>query len=226
MPGEDQNDGGTPDPKTYSEEEMATAIAGAKKEGATESYTHFQSVADKEIAKERTSRGVRESELTKTIETLKADVISNLPESERLGAMVEEMYKDRHGEKSSSQEPDKESTKDQEFDQAGYAKEMQEAIGTALEGLGLDPKKVNWGDGQNSADAMKTFLASVVDQAKDSKDDPDPDGKNDDKGGDKKGSNNVDTSRGAGNAHDILQTDPKELITSEKWEPIRGMIEE
>ncbi len=220
----EDKDGGTPDPKTYSEEEMAAAIDGAKKEGATESYTHFQSVADKEISKARNESVAHSSELTKTIETLKADAISNLPESERMGAMVEELYKERHGEQSSSQSPDSKTTKDDsKFDQAGYQEDMQKSIGTAIESLGLDPKKLDWGTGQSGTDAMKTFLSSVVLQVKNQgKDD---DAKDDDKDGDKKGDNKVDTSRGAGNVKDILEIDPKELITSDKWEPIRGVVE-
>ena len=220
-------DGENTEPKTYSEDEMTEAISKSEKEGAAKSWSHFQSIADKEIAKERAEHGTRESELTKTIDTMKADAIGNLPESERLGAMVEELYKDRHGEKSSSPAPDSKSTSDTEVDQASYAKEMQEQIGGALKELGLDPTKVNWGDGKDGKESLKTFLGSVVEQVRGQDKDSADDDEKDEKSGDaKSGESKVDTSRGAGSVSDVTQVKPIDLVTSDGWKPIRGGMEE
>ncbi len=216
-----EEDGGTPEPKTYSEEEMATAIEGAKKAGATDSHSHWQSIADKAIATAKADGTARESELTNTIETMRTAHIESLPESERQSAMIEELYKDRHEEKPSGPAPESKTIiEEPAFDEPKYAKDMQDQIGVVLKDLGLDPSKINWGDGKDSQETLKTFLTDVVEQAQgQSKEDPDVD---DDK---PRGDNKVDMSRGAGNVSDIYTVDPKELVSQDKWEPIRGMIE-
>ncbi len=227
---DDEKDGGTSDPKTYSEDEMAAAIAGAKKEGSTESWTHFQGVADKQIATAKFDGTAREAELTKTINSMKADHIQSLPEDQRQAAMVEEMYKDRGGANSSSQAPDNKTTViESKVSSGDVEKQMRETIGVNLKELGLDPGKIDWGDGKNSEDSLKIFLASVVAQVK-----AETSGGNGDKSGDKNdsdtksGENNVDTSRAAGSVHDVYTISPKEVMASggKKWEPIRGMSEE
>lgn len=218
----DQKDGGTPEPKTYSEDEMAAAVAAAKKEGASESYGHFQSIADKRIA-EAENRNV---ELTKTISDMKEEHLKTLSPEDRRDAMIEELYKERHGVQPSSQPPDKSTVNDAPPAASGNTEdEMRKTIGTALESMGLDPSKVSWGDGKDSQADLKIFLGSVVDQVKA--------GQSDDKGseGDKNqekpgGENNVDTSRGAGGVTDFNTVKPQDLIASEPWKPIRGMIEE
>lgn len=221
MSAEDEKDGGTPEPKTYSEEEMTAAITGAKKEGASDSYSHFQSVADKQVADAKSTGSARESELTETIRTLKAAHLETLSPEERQTAMIEELYKDRVGDKPSAPAPDSPAAKDAPA-ASGNEDDMRKAIGTALESYGLDPGKVNWGDGKNGAADLKSFIGSVVDQVKaekggDEKDDDSDDGK--------KSENNVDITRGAGKATDVTQVDPLELVTSDKWEPVRGVME-
>ena len=226
MPVEDeQKDGENTEPKTYSEAEVAAAVETAKKEGANTSWSHFQSVADKEIAKAKSEGSARETALTETIDTMRTQHIAGLPEHERTGAMIEELYKDRHGEKSSGQAPDsKPVIKEPEFDQADAAKAMQEKIGGTLKKLGLDPDKVDWGDGKDPDKSMETFLAGVIEQAKgESKSGDESD---DEKGDDKKRGEGVDISRGVGSTTDVMTSTPKDIVASiGKWEPIRGMVE-
>jgi hypothetical protein len=133
--------------------------------------------------------------------------------------MVEELYKERF----QSNSPEKETpgaqkqTPDPEPDPAKYAEEMQGQIKVALKDLGIDPDKVDWGEGKSPADSLKTFLGSVLAQSKFSES----------KSGDQVPKNNqVDTSRGTGESLDLTKVDPKELITRNVWQPIRGMLEE
>lgn len=228
----EEKDGGTPDPKTYSEEEVATLKEEAKKEGASGSWSHFQSEADKQIAAFKNEGSAREAELTKTINSMKATQIETLPVEERTRAMVEELYKDRVGaSQSSAPAPDSKATNDaSEVSTEDYSKQMQKNIGSALTDMGLDPDKINWGEGQDGQAALKTFLGSVVDQVKagqsgsgsdagdgDKKDNPDA----------KPGENNVDISRGAGKTLDVFSAKPQEIMALDgAWKPIRGMIEE
>ena len=221
-----EKDGENTDPKSYSEDEVKALVDAANKKGASESWGHFQGVADKQIAEAKNVGSAREAELTSTINSMKADHISSLPEEQRTAAMVEELYKDRQGAKSSSTAPDSKATvKESEALNGDYEKQMRETIGGHLKGMGLDPDKINWGEGKTGDESLKTFLASVVDQVKagqsgdgDTKTKEDPDTK--------KSENNVDTSRGAGKSVDINQVSPLELVASQKWEPIRGMMEE
>ena len=224
-----EKDGENTEPKSYSEDEVKALTEAANKKGASESWSHFQGVADKQINEAKNEGGVREAELTKTIEAMKAEHISSLPEEQRTAAMVEELYKDRAGAKTSAPAPDSKPTV-KEPDAGDYEKQMRETIGGHLKEQGLDLDKINWGDGKNGDESLKTFLGSVVEQAKaqakaeqssdgDSKTKDDPDET-------KKGENNVDTSRGVGNTQDVLTTSPIALATSQKWEPIRGMMEE
>ncbi len=222
----DDQDGGTPEPKTYSEDEVKVLVEAAGKEGSTKSWNHFQGVADKQIAQAKSEGTVREAELTSTINTMKAAHIESLPEDQRTAAMVEELYKDRAGAISSAPAPDSKATvKESSVSDGDYEKQMRATIGTNLKELGLDPDKVDWGDGKDSSESLKTFLASVVAQVKAEKSGNDGD-KKDDSAGTKAGENNVDTSRGAGNVLDINQAKPIDLVTANKWEPIRGVMEE
>lgn len=225
----EDKDGGTSDPKTYSEDEVKTLVEAAtetaNKEGATKSWSHFQGVADKQISDAKNEGTAREAELTNTINTMKAAHIESLPESERTAAMVEELYKDRAGvNKPSAPAPDSKTTvKESQVSNGDYEKQMQATIGGHLKELGLDPAKVSWGEGLSGDESLKTFLASVVAQAKaeksggeEKKEDPDA----------KTGENNVDTSRGAGNSVDINTISPQALMAQDgAWKPIRGMEE-
>lgn len=225
---DDEKDGANAEPRTYSEEEMTEAIVGAKKEGATDSYSHFQSIADKQVADAKTAGDTQASELNKTIDTLRAAHLETLSPEERTAAMIEELYKDRGGAPASAPAPDKSTVKDAPAG-SGSEDDMRKAIGTAIDGMGLDSSKINWGDGKDGAADIKTFLGSVVDQVKagqsgDGKDGGSKDGDDANKG--KPGENNVDTSRGAGGSLDLTKTDPIDIITrSGKWEPVRGMVE-
>ncbi len=212
----DTQDGGTPEEKTYSEAEVTALRESAKKEGQTESWRHFQSEADKQIAKARSEAGTRETELTGQINTLKSSHLESLPAEERRNAMVEELYKERFESKPASGTPGAQvQTPDPEPDPAQYAAEMQGQIKVALKDLGIDPDKVDWGEGKSPGDSLKTFLGSVLAQSKFSES-KDPAPKN----------NQVDTARGAGDSLDLTKVDPKELITRNAWVPIRGMMEE
>lgn len=220
-------DGGTPEPKSYSEDEVKALVDAANKEGSAKSWTHFQGVADKQIAEAKTVGTAREAELTGTIDSMKAAHIAGLPEEQRTAAMVEELYKDKVGGKSSTSAPDSKTTvKESGVNSGDYEKQMRATIGGHLKEMGLDPDKVNWGDGKSGDESLKTFLGSVVEQVKAGKsaDDNSDEKKNDSDA--KKGENNVDTGRGAGKSVDINQVDPLALVSSQKWEPIRGMMEE
>ena len=221
----DEKDGGTPEPKSYNEEEVKALIDAANKEGAVKSWTHFQGVADKQIAEAKSEGSAREAELTGTINSMKAAHIESLPEDQQTAAMVKELYKDQAGAKTSAPAPDSKVTI-RESEVGDSEKQLQEAIGNHLKDLGLDPSKVSWGNSQDGNENLKTFLGSVVDQVKAGKsaeDNKDDDPK--DNPDTKTVENNVDTSRGAGKSADITQIDPLELISSAKWAPIRGMEE-
>ena len=220
------SDGENTDAKSYSEDEVKALTEAANKKGASESWSHFQGVADKQINEAKNEGGVREAELTKTIEAMKADHISSLPEDQRTAAMVEELYKDRVGAKTSAPAPDSKATNKESGANEDYEKAMRETIGGHLKGMGLDPDKINWGEGKTGDESLKTFLASVVEQVKAGQGTGNDDNKTkDDPGDTKKSENNVDTSRGAGNISDIFTVEPLALVTSQKWEPIRGMEE-
>ena len=224
MPDGEDKDGGTTDAKTFSQEEYDAAIATATKTGATESYTHFQGVADRQIAEAKNAGVARESELMKSIETMKSEAISHLPEGEQLGAMVKELYKDREGAKSSSPAPDSKLTDKPDVSAADQEKAMRDTIGGHLKEFGVDASKISWGDGKSGDDALKVFLGSLVDEVKANSGTKDDNSKSDDSKNESKGENNVDTSRGAGSHTDINSISPQSLMESNgKWEPIRGM---
>ena len=155
MPEGDDKDGGTTDAKTFSQEEYDAAIATATKTGATEAGAHFQGVADRQIAEAKNAGVARESELMKSIETMKSEAIGHLPEGERMNAMVEELYKDRQGAKSSSQAPDSKATDvNSTVSAADQEKAMRDTIGDHLKEFGVDTSKIRWGDGKSGDDAL------------------------------------------------------------------------
>ncbi|KKN77071.1 hypothetical protein LCGC14_0364100 [marine sediment metagenome] len=222
-----EEDGGTPEPKTFSEDQVAELVAVGKKEGASESWRHFQSEADKQISAAKNEGSTREAELAKTIDTMKAAQIETLPVEERTRAMVEELYKDRGGVKSSSPAPDSKATNDSPgVSNEEAEKQVRETIGNHLKEMGLDPSKVNWGTSLDGNENLKALLGSIVDQAKAGQSSAGDDANKDDDKSGKSGQNNVDTSRGAGTSRDITQMKPIDLMTSGgKWEAIRGMEE-
>ncbi len=165
--------------------------------------------------------------LNTSIRELRAASLENLPEGERNTAMIKEMYEEHLKPAPASSASDKLDIPSTPI-QGDSQQAMQDAINTSLKELGLDTSKINWGEGNDPAASMKTFLGSVVEQVKEgakSEDDPFGDKSGDKSEDEKESQKHIDTSRGAGDAQDIIQRDPQSLVAQDEWKPIRGMME-
>ncbi len=224
---DDKPDGENTEPKTFTQEEVDAIREEGRATGQKESHSHFQSVFDKELAKVKTDSQEENGRLNTSIREMRSANLAALPEGERDSAMIREMYEERNKPAPAvtvSDKPDLPGTSIQGDSQQA----MQDAINTSLKDLGLDTSKINWGTGNDAGANMKTFLGSVVEQvkegAKSSKESSD-DKSGDGEGEGKESQKHIDTSRGAGDAQEIMQRDPQSLVAQDEWKPIRGMTD-
>ncbi len=226
----EDKDGGTPETKSYTAEEITKLLADAtetgKKDGQNASWQHFQGVADKAVAEIRKTAGAENASQAETIAKMRTEHLESLPDGERDSAMIREMYAERNKPAPAAPASDNPGVQNAPVGSSNE-EALQASINKSLEGLGIDTSKVDWGKGKDPAASMDTFLKSVIDQVKDSQS-SETGGKTDDKddeGDDSKGSESqkhIDTSRGAGDTNDFLSKDPQSIIASEPWKPLHG----
>ena len=169
---------------TFSQAEVDTMLVTAKadgaKEGQTAAHAHFQSVSDRAINQMKTDyEGKLATTNSALVELQKARLETMTPE-ERSAAMFEEIMGKMNG-NGANNASDKSSTLDQnsrtqtDSNQAEVQRAAQQAevtqlrtkMGDALkEKYGIDPSKLQWGDGLDDSAAMDVFLASAMDQVK------------------------------------------------------------
>ncbi len=215
------------EPKTFTQEEVDAIRAEGVATGQKESHSHFQSVFDKEIAKVKTESLEESGRLNTSIREMRAASLENLPEGERSLAMIKEMYEEHLKPAPASSASDKLDLPGPP-NQGDSQQAMQNAINESLKDLGLDTSKINWGEGNDPAASMKTFLGSVVEQVKEgakSESSSSGDKSGDKEGDEKESQKHIDTSRGTGDAQDITQRDPQSLVAQDEWKPIRGMMD-
>ena len=206
----DEENGGTPSegestpPTTgMSDADVAVKVEEARKEGQTESWKHFQSEADKQIATERT----KNTGLEKQIQELKRTQIDNLPEDERNTAMLKEVYNRLHEESGKEGEVKPQTQPEPTLPASDSAQrtESRTAMSKLLEAEGFDSTKIDWGDGADTPeDSVKRFFTSIKNSIRSES--------SSSEGDDKKP---IDTSRGAGaGGGDITQMSSADLIKS------------
>lgn len=200
-------------PKTYTETEVQDLIGKATKEGETKSYRHWQSIADKVVAAEKT----RNQALATELQGLKDKAFETLSPEDRTKAIWEEIKAGKAA--PAGGEQSKDSPGDKGAQDAGAGSDDQVAvirgsINEALKDAGVDPAKVDWADDASGPEAMKRFLKSIVTQLKPAETP---------KGAVTEASR-VDTSRSAGGAVtvDLKSIDPTALITSGLSKPWKG----
>ncbi len=157
---ETTDDGGTPEPKTFTQAEVDAIRNEGKAEGQKESHSHFQSIFDKETAKIRADSNKENGELVTSIREMRAANLANLPEAERDSAMIREMYDERNKPAPAapvSPTPDVPST----VSQGASQQDLQDSINKSLTALGLDASKIDWGDGSDPDKSMTTFTYVV-----------------------------------------------------------------
>lgn len=214
------NDGGTqdgdqsgtdgkqePQGTVYTKEELDTLILGAQKEAVTKTWGEMQSRSDKAIQAAKTETTTAQQQLT----NLKRANIDALPPEQKQAAMLEEVYAKMNAApevkpQDGAPDPQTQTQGDPStFQQTPTAPsntqdKAREAVGKILQEKGLDPSKIEYGDGKDEANDLRTFIDSVMKQVKPEQDDP-PQNKN-----------TYDNSRGTGGSVDILKVDPVELM--------------
>lgn len=210
---DDINDGGTqgeqpagePD-KTYTQAEVDTLLGTTKeeaqKEAVTNSWSRFQSEADKKIA-EANKRG--DTAVTE-LQELKRQQMETLSPEERQRVQTDEIYKRMNSEEPTKVGADAPSGPQPQVEPSPPADSGQDeakaAVAKILQEEGIDPEKVDWGEGADPQEAMRRFIRSVKGQQSPPDEEPPPEQ-----------SPTPDTSRGAGPSADITKEDPTELIT-------------
>ena len=170
--------------KTFTQAEVDTMLATAKadgaKEGQTAAHSHFQSVTDKAVNKMRSEYEGKLTQANSALGELQKARLEGMTPDERSAAMFEEIMGKMSG-NGANNASDKSSTLDQntrtqtDSNQAEVQRAAQQAeitqlrtkMGDALKDkYGIDPSKINWGDGLDDSAAMDVFMASTLDQVK------------------------------------------------------------
>jgi len=200
-----QNQEGT----LYTQEAIDALVLEKQKEAVTKTWGDMQSRADKAISAATTETKTAKQQLA----DLKRSTIEALPPEQKQAAMLEEVYakmnaapevKPQDGASDSQTQTQGQSSTFQPSDTApsdAQAK-AQEAVGKRLQEKGLDPSKINFGDGKDADADLNTFVDSMYAQVKSSLE----------QGDSTKEKQNYDNSRGTGTAGDLLTADPVELM--------------
>ena len=188
--------GVAPEPEQKNiEAEFQKRIEDAEKRGRevgrTESYRHFQSIADKQIAE------VKEQAKKEVISEMKREQLKSLDPDERYKAMVEEVYNKMF--EGTTTVPEKLVTPSPETNVSvdDGVEEARKKISATLEKRGVDTSKINWGDGLDPGEAIGVFIDSITSQKRETKPQEEP---------------LMDTSRSASGVMDILKADPVDII--------------
>ena len=217
--GEQDTDGeSNEESTTFTQEDVDKQVEAAKKEGQTESYRHWQGMADKAIAATREEESAKSSKLADELGKLKADTLAKMEPDDRRNTMIEEMYANRN-----QPVPAKiESTgkDDQSSAEEKQAKEAQDALNASikqsLKDAGIDPDKVDMADNLQGPEALKKFFKSIkeVANAKSEGDEKEPEEDDD--------SNSQSSSSSSGKTLDVTKVDPLDIMREAPREIIRG----
>ena len=152
------------EPKTFTEDQMKSAIADAadkgKKAGASEQYRNSKSALDTAVSDK--------NKATDALSEFRKKQIENLPEDERGKAMLAEVY-DRLTNPSSTQDDDE---GDKGKDAAGAKddppdadrKAAQDELRSAAKAVGLDADKLDLDDPKKFFEGIKKQLAKADDE--------------------------------------------------------------
>lgn len=146
---DDINTGTPNESKTYTEEEVQELLKGARQEGETKAYRHWQSVADKLVAAERANN----QKLAEELQQLKNRMFEGLSPEDKVKAVWEEINRG-----SVANEPSNDEEPPQDVG------DLRESINNTLKELGIDPSKVDWADDADGPTAMKRFIGSIIKQ--------------------------------------------------------------
>ena len=161
--GSDGADDKKDEPKTFTEEEMKSAIADAadkgKKAGASEAYRTSKSALDTAVSDK--------NKATDALSEFRKKQIENLPEDERGKAMLADIY-ERLNTPASTQDDD---AGDKGKDAAGAKddppdadrKAAQDELRSAAKAVGLDPDKLDLDDPKKFFEGIKKQLAKADD---------------------------------------------------------------
>lgn len=215
------NDGGTqdgqpegsgdikPEGKLYTEDQINALVQAGQKEAVTKTWGDMQSKADKAIQVAKTETTTALQQLT----DLKRANIEALPPEQKQAAMLEDVYQRMN---SAPDAKPQDGVTDSQSQTQGDAPtfqqtptvpsdaqvKAQEAAGKILQEKGLDPSKINYGDGKDGDADFSAFVDSVLAQVRSSSEQDDS----------ARNKTTYDNSRGAGGAVDILTVDPVELM--------------
>jgi hypothetical protein len=206
----------TEEVKTYTEAEVATLLEGAKKDGQTAAYRHWQSVNDRVVAAERT----KSEGLARELQGFKDKAFEALTPEEQTKAVWQELRTRNNApapqDDQSNVSPGK--PESASTGQAGdeYVTAVRDSVNEALKEANIDPSKVDWADDANGPDAMKRFIKSITAQMKPA---DAPKGSSEAE----KEANRVDTSSGGGShAVDLKSIDAAALISTGLGKPFKG----
>lgn len=211
------NDGGTQDEDQsgtdkdklqgtlYTPEQLDALVLEKQKEAVTKTWSEMQSRSDKAIQAAKTETTTAQQQLT----DLKRANIEALPPEQKQAAMLEEVYakmnaapevksQDVATDPQTQTQDDPSTFQQNQTPTSDVQDKAREAVGKILQEKGLDPSKIQYGDGKNEANDLRTFIDSVMKQVKPEQDDPPL--------------NTYDNSRGTGGSVDILNVDPVELM--------------
>jgi len=189
-------------PQTYDEATVQRLIAEAKQEGKTESWRHWQSLADKAVS----SVAAEKANLQKQLDELKARQLEGMTPEQRQAAMLEAIYErlQTGGGQATAPipaTPPPDSTSGPQDDSAAAIKQQ---VSDVLKEMGVDPAKVDWAEDTSGAEAMKRFIKSIASQAgQPPTEAPKPQDKEE---------NQADTSKPGAAPVDPLQQDPMALL--------------
>ncbi len=216
--GEEKNEEST----TFTQEDVDKLVEAGKKEGQTESYRHWQGMADKAIAATREEESAKSSDLAEEVKKLKSDALGKMEPDDRRNAMIEEMYEDRN--KPAPVKTESTSKADQSSTEEKTAKEAQDAVNvsikTAMRAAGIDPEKVDMADNLQGPEALEKFFKSVKEAASTgTKSEEDSDGEKSEEDDD---SNSQSSSSSSGKTLDVTKVDPLDIMREAPREIIRG----
>lgn len=170
--GEDQQPGGG-EPKTYTQEEFEKLIADARKEATSEGYRMGQSAKDKEIAQLRQQFGESEAQYKARLAEHEQKAFDQMSPEEQDRFMIRKLYERQNsdgGNQPSTSKPDsapgnRSSESDPDYRDDDPNAQVRSAVETAVRDSGLDPAKLDWGEGETDPEkAMHRFVQSILSQ--------------------------------------------------------------